>query len=97
YQRYHDKIPYLGYTGTTPGVVTGYSLNYGEDKDLFGASMNTKLGPVAVGAEVSYRPHDSVAIDPTVPFGSQGASGVFDRNSVYDTGFHRGFVEERKW
>jgi len=97
YQRYHDKIPYLGFTGTTPGTITGYSLNYGRNRDLYAAGLNTKLGPVAVGAEVSYRPRDSVAVDPTVPFGAQGATGSFDPNSVYDTGFHRGFVEEKKW
>ena len=97
YQRYHDKTPFLGYTGTTPGNVTSYSWNYGQDRDLFGASMNTKVGLVAVGAELSYRPRDSVAIDPTVPFGSQGARGVYDPHSVYDTGFHPGFVTERKW
>lgn len=97
YQRYHDKTPFLGYTSTGLGNISSYSWNYGEDRDLFGASMNTKVGPVAVGAELSYRPRDSVAIDPTVPFGSKGASGVYDPNSVYDTGFHPGYVTERKW
>ncbi|MFJ3054982.1 DUF1302 domain-containing protein [Herbaspirillum sp. NPDC087042] len=98
YQRYHDKIPFIGYTSNgTPGVVTSYSWNYGEDRSLFGASMNTKVGPVAVGAELSYRPRDGVAIDPTVPYGSKGASGIFDPNSVYDVGFQPGYVNERKW
>lgn len=97
YQRYHDKLPFLGFTGTTPGTITSYSWNYAQDRNLFGASMNTKLGPVVVGAEVSLRPRDSVAVDPTVPFGAQGASGKFDRNSVYDVGFHPGYVSERKW
>jgi hypothetical protein len=99
YQRYHDKLPFLGFSGAWIGglpTVTGYSWNYGEDKELFGASMNTKLGPVAVGAEISYRPRDSVQVDPTVPFG-QLATGVFDRNSVYDVSTHKGFVEEKKW
>jgi hypothetical protein len=96
YQRYHDKLPFLGFSGTSALALTGYSWNYGEDKDLFGASMSTKVGPVAVGAEISYRPHDSIQIDPTVPFGS-AATGAFDRNSVYDVGFHKGFVEEKKW
>jgi len=97
YQRYHDKLPFLGFTGTTPGTITSYSWNYAQDRNLFGASLNTKLGPVAVGAEVSLRPRDSVAVDPTVPFGSQGASGKFNSNSVYDVGFHPGYVDERKW
>ena len=96
YERYHDKLPFLGFSGTPALTLTGYSWNYGEDKDLFGASMSTKVGPIAVGAEISYRPRDSIQIDPTVPFGS-AATGTFDRNSVYDVGFHKGFVEEKKW
>ena len=39
----------------------GYYNEYGSDKNLFGASFNTKAGPVAVGGELSYRPRDSVA------------------------------------
>lgn len=98
YQRYHDKLPFLGYSSNgTAGVVTSYSWNYGQDRDLFGASMNTKLGPVAVGAELSYKPRDSVAVDPTVSFGSKGALGRSDPNSVYDSGFHPGYVTEKKW
>jgi Protein of unknown function (DUF1302) len=96
YQRYHDKLPFLGFSGNSSLQVTGYSLNYGQDKDLFGASMNTKVGPVAIGAEISYRPRDSVQIDPTVPFGAAGG-GAFNPFSVYDVGFHPGFVEEKKW
>jgi hypothetical protein len=82
YIRYHDKIPFVGFRQNlvtacvapgpcAPGTnVGGYTAieQYGEDKDLFGISMNTKLGDWAIGAELSYRPHDSVAIDPTVPF-----------------------------
>ncbi|MBP8133332.1 MAG: DUF1302 domain-containing protein [Zoogloea sp.] len=96
YQRYHDKLPFLGFTGTNTGAVTGYFLAYGEDKDLFAVSGNTKVGDVAVGMELSYRPRDSVGIDPTVPFGSI-FGGAFNKNSVYDTGAHPGYVEEKKW
>ncbi|MDD3352673.1 DUF1302 domain-containing protein [Zoogloea sp.] len=95
YQRYHDKLPFLGYTGNAAGAVTGYFLAYGEDRDLFAVSANTKLGDVAVGMELSYRPRDSVGVDPTVPFGS--LAGRFDKNSVYDMGRHPGFVEHKKW
>ena len=59
-----------GVVPCTPGTnIGGYTaiIQYGEDKELFGLSMNTKLGDWAVGAELSYRPRDSVAIDPTVP------------------------------
>ncbi|QVM93752.1 DUF1302 domain-containing protein [Pseudomonas entomophila] len=99
YQRYHDKLPFIGYTArSNPDalVVDDYFINYGEDKDLFGVSMSTLVGPVAVAGELSFRPHDSVAIDPTVAFG-QGLTGSHNRYSVFDTGVSKGFVEERKW
>ncbi|BAN48071.1 DUF1302 domain-containing protein [Metapseudomonas resinovorans] len=99
YQRYHDKLPFVGYTALTDPdnlVVDNFFINYGEDKDLFGLSMNTMVGPVAVAGELSYRPDDSVGVDPTVPFG-RAFSGGFNPNSVFDTGVHRGFVEEEKW
>ncbi|WP_271103117.1 DUF1302 domain-containing protein [Pseudomonas tohonis] len=99
YQRYHDKLPFVGYTARrNPDalVVDDYFINYGEDKDLFGLSMNTMVGPVAVAGELSYRPRDSVGIDPTVPFG-RGFTGAYNRYSVFDTGVNKGFVEERKW
>lgn len=96
YQRYHDKLPFLGFTGNTAGAVTGYFLAYGEDKDLYALSANTKLMNIAVGAELSYRPDDSVGIDPTVPFGNifGGASSKF---SIYEHGSNPGFVEEEKY
>ncbi|MDH4561799.1 DUF1302 domain-containing protein [Pseudomonas sp. BN411] len=99
YQRYHDKLPFVGYTAlSNPDnlVVDNFFINYGEDKDLFGLSMNTMVGPVAVAGELSYRPNDSVGIDPTVPFG-QAFTGAFNKFSVFDTGVHNGFVEEKKW
>src|SRR5206468_4073249 len=81
YERYHDKLPfttlftdpaYLAYN--VAGV--GYYNEYGQDKNLFGASFNTKAGPVALGGEISYRPRDSVAIDPSVPLA--GRYSIFD-------------------
>lgn len=99
YQRYHDKVPFVGYTAlSNPNnlVVDNYFINYGEDKDLYGLSMSTMVGPVAVAGELSYRPEDSVGIDPTVPFG-QGLTGRHNKYSVFDTGTSKGFVNERKW
>ena len=81
YLRYHDKLPFTTlFTDPAYGAFNvaniGYVNEYGRDKDLFGASFNTKVGPVAVGGEVSYRPKDSVAIDPSVP--GAGAYSIFD-------------------
>ena len=45
----------------------GYFLQYGRNRNLFGASVNGNIGDWAVGAELSYRPKDGVGIDPTVP------------------------------
>ena len=100
YERYHDKLPFTTLftdpTITDNVATIGYYNEYGKNKSLFGASFNTKLGPVAVGGELSYRPKDSVAIDGSVP-----AAGPF---SIFDPAFAdangritvRGFVEEKK-
>ncbi|MCT7027972.1 DUF1302 domain-containing protein, partial [Salmonella enterica subsp. enterica serovar Minnesota] len=69
---YHDKLPFVGYSAERDPnnlEVDNYFINYGEDKNLFGLSASTMAGPVALAGEISYRPKDSVAIDPTVAFG----------------------------
>ncbi len=69
YIRYHDKLPFVGFKVNGAANALGVTAieQYGQNLDLFGLSMNTKLGDWAFGAEISYRPKDSVAIDPTVP------------------------------
>lgn len=69
YIRYHDKLPFVGFKVNGAANVLGMTAveQYGQDLDLYGLSMNTKVGDWAFGAELSYRPKDSVAIDPTVP------------------------------
>ena len=99
YQRYHDKLPFVGYSAERDPnnlVVDNYFINYGEDKNLFGLSASTMAGPVALAGEISYRPKDSVAIDPTVAFG-RAFTGSYNQYSVFDTGVSKGFVEEKKW
>jgi hypothetical protein len=109
YVRYHDKLPFTTlfldpdnprYSGANV-ISIGYVNEFGKQKDLFGASFNTKLGPVAVGGELSYRPKDSVAIDPSVP--STGAYSIFDPATPGKTKTVngnrvevRGYVEEKK-
>jgi len=70
---------------------------YGKNRQLFGLSMNTKAGEWAVGAELSYRPRDSVAIDPTVPLSgpySYGANPGFGGATSYTM---NGYKDEKKW
>jgi hypothetical protein len=59
YQRFHDKTPNPQYWN---GDVTGTRMYYKKDRDLFGISANTSIGNWAVGAELSYRPKDAVAL-----------------------------------
>lgn len=91
--RYHDKIPFIGFRmdgNPFNPIGVSYFEDYGTNKKLYGVSMNTKVGDVAVGAELTYRPNDSVGIDPTVPL-----AGPF---ALSGPGIEqRGFVNEKKW
>ncbi len=96
YMRYHDKLPFVGFK-LNPAVNNVFGgivavEQYGENRQLFGLSMNTKLGDWAVGAEISYRPKDSVAIDPTVPLA--GRYSVF---SAASNSITNGYVDEKKY
>lgn len=108
YIRYHDKVPFQSYTvnpaavGAFNGSGISYFNEYGKDKDLFGASLNTKIGSWAVGAELSYRPRDSVAIDPTVPVSGQYSvwdttPGKLKNVNTGGSTTVRGYIEEEKW
>jgi hypothetical protein len=100
YLRYHDKLPFVGfrYDAATANVISiGAVEQYGKDRQLFGLSMNTKAGEWAVGAEISYRPRDSVAIDPTVPLAgpySYFGNPNFGTATSYTMD---GYKDERKW
>lgn len=97
YVRYHDKLPFVGF-GANPGAPgpDSYFVSYGESRDLFGISANTLIGNVAVGAEISYRPNDSVMIDPTVPM--SGRYSVMDvANTTGARAYVNGYVEEKRW
>jgi hypothetical protein len=109
YIRYHDKLPFQTFSaGSSEGLAANafgltYYNEYGRNKDLFGFSLNTKIGSWAVGAELSYRPRESVAIDPTVPV--SGAYSVWDpltagktkSVSAGNVTTVKGYVEEEKW
>lgn len=96
YIRYHDKLPFVGFK-INPAVSNLFGgiiavEQYGENKELFGVSANTKVGDWAFGAELSYRPRDSVAIDPTVPL-----SGRYSVFSLPSNTVANGYVNEKKY
>ncbi len=97
YLRFHDKLPFVGF-GANPGAPgpDTYFVSYGESRDLYGVSANTVIGDVAVGAEISYRPKDSVMIDPTVPLAGR-YSVVDTANTTGARAYVNGYVEEKRW
>ena len=91
------------YIRTNPPVSASTAIGtsaveqYQEDRSLYGVSMNTKLGDWAIGAELSYRPKDSVAIDPTVPL---AGPYTFFGDPRFGTGtsfLKDGFKDEKKY
>ena len=110
YIRYHDKIPFVGFrtdpTRVGVGGVNNLGLiaveQYAENRSLYGISMNTKIGEWAVGAELSYRPKDSVAVDPTVPTQNGSRSRAEFNLAALSNNFAsaasaKGYSEEKKW
>ncbi|HVW52200.1 MAG TPA: DUF1302 domain-containing protein [Trinickia sp.] len=71
YENYTDKSPVLS------TLANGSSRwSYLANRQLFGASANFALGDWAIGTELSYRPHDAVALS-----GCFGAGGPLDANT----------------
>lgn len=99
YIRYHDKLPFVGFKVNGAANVLGVTAveQYGQNKDLFGISANTKIGDWAFGTEFSYRPRDSVAIDPTVPFAGQYSLAQGSAGYTLATGVYNGYVNEKKY
>lgn len=68
YYNYSDKIPFASYrlveTTSNPFGWQTF-LDYGTNRNLFGASYNFQVTDWVIGTELSYRPKDAVAIDPT--------------------------------
>jgi hypothetical protein len=106
--RYHDKLPFVGFkafcAGGTAACADPANLiyaaaveQYGSDKNLLGLSLNTKVGDWAVGAEISYRPRDSVAIDPTVPFAGRYSLGEAAAIANGGTAMVNGYKNEKKY
>lgn len=105
YIRYHDKLPFVGFRVKADGSNAFNGIvaveQYGDDKDLFGISANTKVGDWAFGGELSYRPRDSVAIDPTVPTVGSKSQQQYNlaiiTNNYSQAGMANGYVNEKKF
>jgi hypothetical protein len=104
YIRYHDKLPFVGFRIKADGSNAFNGIvaveQYGEDKDLFGLSANTKVGDWAFGGEISYRPRESVAVDPTVPLVGSKSLQQFNlaaiTNNYAQAGMANGYTNEKK-
>ncbi|WP_153135687.1 DUF1302 domain-containing protein [Paraburkholderia agricolaris] len=77
YENYTDKSP----VATSLANLTT-QLSYLQNRQLFGVSANLPLGNWAIGTELSYRPHDAVALSACFSPGgpldlnTNGAQGV---------------------
>lgn len=89
---YHDKTPNLSY-GNAAGVL---QWNFLENRKLFGVSANTSLGDWAVGAELSYRPKDAVALSPCADAGTGGSAQDFTPTSAAGT-FCPGWIDNKRY
>lgn len=81
---YHDKMPDIVTSATS---TTGLAYRYLEDRKLVGVSANFPLGDWAIGTELSYRPHDAVALNASAPgFGPTALTPVTGATSCRANG-----------
>ncbi|HSW07313.1 DUF1302 domain-containing protein [Aquabacterium sp.] len=78
---YHDKTPNLNYVNAK-GLTQWTFL---ENRKLYGVSANTSVGDWALGAEVSYRPKDAVALSACADAGTGGTARDFTPTAAPST------------
>lgn len=88
FEQYTDKSPVLS------TLADGsYRWSYLEHRQLIGTSTNFQIGDWAIGAELSYRPHDAVALS-----ACYGAGGPLDANTNGTTGINcQQWIDKRKF
>lgn len=91
--RYHDKTPNLSYSTGAPGQL---QWNFLPNRTLYGVSANTSLGDWAVGAELSYRPKDAVALSPCAEAGTGGTAQDFTPTAAPTTQCP-GWIDNKRW
>jgi hypothetical protein len=89
---YHDKTPNLNYSN--PDALLQWTFL--ENRKLYGVSANTSLGDWAVGAELSYRPRDAVALSPCADAGTGGSAQDFTPTSA-PTQACPGWVDNKRY
>jgi hypothetical protein len=91
--RYHDKTPNLAYS---TGATGQSQWNFVPNRTLLGVSANTSLGDWAVGAELSYRPKDAVALTACADAGTGGTAQDFTPTAAPTTACP-GWVDNKRW
>ncbi|HSV71970.1 MAG TPA: DUF1302 domain-containing protein [Methylibium sp.] len=81
YRNFTDKTPAL-FRFAPSGTGNYYQQFYGEDIDLYGLSLSKSVGPVSVGAELSYRNNMPLYSPLLAPVSGAAASAVIYPNGV---------------
>lgn len=87
---YHDKSPVLSF----PNEGTSYQWNFLQDRKMYGLSANFPVGPVAVGAELSYRPEDALLLSGCY---NANGNGVSDANTNGSTANCPLWMDQHRW
>lgn len=103
--RYHDKLPNVGVTidqslGANPLAIGAIYNDYASGRIMLGASYNFRVADWSVGIEGSYRPRETVPIDPTIvinPANPYYCNGDLDPTHFRATGTEcKGSVDRKK-
>lgn len=105
YLSYNEKIPYITYT-VSPDYASAnprsaaYRIEYPSNRQLYGVSSSFNVGDWSIGSELSFRPHEAGAIDPSVPSGNVARSAPYacvNGGGEAAGKYCRGWVDQKKW
>ena len=104
--RYHDKLPNVGVrvdlaSTANPLAIGGMYNDFATGRMVFGASYNFRVSDWSLGVEGSYRPRETVPIDPTIvinPANPYYCNGDLDPTHFLAQGSDcKGSVNRKKW
>ena len=89
YERLNSKTPFVTYTvnpaySAANPFSAAYRIEYPSGINLYGVSYSTEVAGWALGGELSWRPHDPVAIDTSVPSGNPAASSLYASSDAFN-------------